>query len=129
MSMPEAQTTVRQLTLGEAVREALSEELRRDPTVLILGEDIAEAGTAFKVLTGMVDEFVGRILKASDFLHGPIHSEPLLDFNIGVGTCRFCHSVTPDILCNALKTTAKSWSAKPMPLATVIKSFAAVVVA
>ncbi len=57
MSMPETQTAVRQLTLGEAVREALSEELRRDPTVLILGEDIAEAGTAFKVLTGMVDEF------------------------------------------------------------------------
>ena len=57
MSMPETQTAVRQLTLGDAVREALSEELRRDPTVLILGEDIAEAGTAFKVLTGMVDEF------------------------------------------------------------------------
>ena len=57
MSMPETQTAVRQLTLGEAVREAMSEELRRDPTVLILGEDIAEAGTAFKVLTGMVDEF------------------------------------------------------------------------
>jgi pyruvate/2-oxoglutarate/acetoin dehydrogenase E1 component len=57
MSMPETQTAVRQLTLGEAVREALSEELRRDPTVFILGEDIAEAGTAFKVLTGMVDEF------------------------------------------------------------------------
>jgi len=55
--MPETQTAVRQLTLGEAVREALSEELRRDPTVFILGEDIAEAGTAFKVLTGMVDEF------------------------------------------------------------------------
>ncbi len=57
MSMPETQTAVRQLTLGEAVREALSEEMRRDPTVFILGEDIAEAGTAFKVLTGMVDEF------------------------------------------------------------------------
>ena len=57
MSMPETQTAVRELTLGEAVREALSEELRRDPTVFILGEDIAEAGTAFKVLTGMVDEF------------------------------------------------------------------------
>jgi len=57
MSMPETQTAVRQLTLGEAVREAMSEELRRDPTVLILGEDIAEAGTAFKVLTGMVEEF------------------------------------------------------------------------
>ena len=48
---------VRELTLGEAVREALAEEMRRDPRVFILGEDVAEAGTAFKVLTGLVDEF------------------------------------------------------------------------
>src|SRR6516162_10063567 len=51
--MPES----RELTLGEAVREALAEEMRRDPTVFICGEDIAEAGTVFKVLTGLVDEF------------------------------------------------------------------------
>ena len=47
----------REITLGQAVREALAEELRRDPRVLILGEDIAEAGHPFKVLTGLVDEF------------------------------------------------------------------------
>ena len=51
--MPET----RELTLGEAVREALAEEMRRDPRVFICGEDIAEAGTVFKVLTGLVDEF------------------------------------------------------------------------
>jgi acetoin:2,6-dichlorophenolindophenol oxidoreductase subunit beta len=48
---------VRELTLGEAVREALAEEMRRDPRVFILGEDVAEAGTAFKVLGGLVTEF------------------------------------------------------------------------
>ena len=48
---------VRELTLGEAVREALAEEMRRDPRVFILGEDVAEAGTPFKVLTGLVEEF------------------------------------------------------------------------
>ncbi|HEY1239447.1 MAG TPA: alpha-ketoacid dehydrogenase subunit beta [Bryobacteraceae bacterium] len=47
----------REITLGQAVREALAEELRRDPRVLIMGEDIAEAGHPFKVLTGLVDEF------------------------------------------------------------------------
>jgi pyruvate dehydrogenase E1 component beta subunit len=51
--MPET----RELTLGEAVREALAEEMRRDSRVFICGEDIAEAGTVFKVLTGLVDEF------------------------------------------------------------------------
>jgi pyruvate dehydrogenase E1 component beta subunit len=48
---------MREITLGEAVREALAEEMRRDPRVFILGEDIAEAGTVFKVLGGLVDEF------------------------------------------------------------------------
>ena len=48
---------VREITLGQAIREALAEELRRDPRVFIMGEDVAEAGTAFKVLTGLVEEF------------------------------------------------------------------------
>jgi pyruvate dehydrogenase E1 component beta subunit len=55
MFMPEV--AVRELTMAEAVREALSEEMRRDPNVFILGEDVAEAGTPFKVLSGMVEEF------------------------------------------------------------------------
>jgi len=53
--MPE--TTERQLTFAQAIREALAEEMRRDPTVCILGEDVAEAGTPFKVLSGLVEEF------------------------------------------------------------------------
>jgi acetoin:2,6-dichlorophenolindophenol oxidoreductase subunit beta len=48
---------VRELTFGEAVKEALAEELRRDEKVFVIGEDVAEAGTAFKVLKGLVDEF------------------------------------------------------------------------
>src|SRR5439155_3515911 len=45
------------LTFGQAINEALAEELRRDPRVFIIGEDVAEAGTPFKVLKGLVDEF------------------------------------------------------------------------
>jgi acetoin:2,6-dichlorophenolindophenol oxidoreductase subunit beta len=52
-----AQTTVRELTFGEAIREALAEEMRRDSRVCIIGEDVAEAGTPFKVLSGLVEEF------------------------------------------------------------------------
>jgi len=47
----------RQITFSDAIREAISEEMRRDPRVFIIGEDVAEAGTVFKVLKGMVDEF------------------------------------------------------------------------
>src|SRR2546425_565996 len=48
---------VREVTLGQAIREALAEEMRRDPHVFIIGEDVAEAGTPFKVLSGLVEEF------------------------------------------------------------------------
>jgi acetoin:2,6-dichlorophenolindophenol oxidoreductase subunit beta len=48
---------LRELTFGEAVKEAIAEEMRRDERVVLLGEDVAEAGTAFKVLTGLVQEF------------------------------------------------------------------------
>ncbi|HLX74223.1 MAG TPA: alpha-ketoacid dehydrogenase subunit beta, partial [Terriglobales bacterium] len=47
----------RELTFAQAIREALAEELRRDPRVCIMGEDVAEAGTPFKVLSGLVEEF------------------------------------------------------------------------
>ena len=50
--MPE--TAIRELTFAQAVREALAEEMRRDPRVCIFGEDVAEAGTPFKVLSGLV---------------------------------------------------------------------------
>jgi hypothetical protein len=48
---------MREITLSQAVNEALAEEMRRDETVFILGEDVAEAGTPFKVLSGLVEEF------------------------------------------------------------------------
>jgi pyruvate dehydrogenase E1 component beta subunit len=55
--MPETAVKVRELTFGEAIREGLAEEMRRDPRIVLLGEDVAEAGTAFKVLKGLVEEF------------------------------------------------------------------------
>src|SRR5215469_12020862 len=48
---------MREITFAQAIREALAEEMRRDPSVFIIGEDVAEAGTPFKVLSGLVEEF------------------------------------------------------------------------
>src|SRR5207244_7650327 len=56
MSTPSAVAT-RELTFAQAINEALAEELRRDPAVFVIGEDVAEAGTPFKVLSGLVEEF------------------------------------------------------------------------
>ncbi|MDT7923782.1 MAG: alpha-ketoacid dehydrogenase subunit beta [Chlorobiota bacterium] len=51
------------LTYVEAISDALREELRRDPRVFLLGEDIGVYGGAFKVTKGFLEEFgAGRIL-------------------------------------------------------------------
>src|SRR6266511_2432895 len=50
----------RELTYGEAVKEAIAEEMRRDPRVFLIGEDVAEAGHPFKTLVGLVQEFGTR---------------------------------------------------------------------
>ncbi len=47
----------RVITFAQAINEALAEELRRDERVFVIGEDVAEAGTPFKVLSGLVEEF------------------------------------------------------------------------
>src|SRR4030081_593310 len=60
MSSPSAvepATGTRTLTFAQAVNEALAEEMRRDETVFIIGEDVAEAGTPVKELDGLVEEF------------------------------------------------------------------------
>ena len=49
--------SMREMTYGEAVKEAIAEEMRRDPMVFLMGEDVGKAGTVFKVLTGLHDEF------------------------------------------------------------------------
>jgi pyruvate/2-oxoglutarate/acetoin dehydrogenase E1 component len=48
---------MREITWSTAVNEAIAEEMRNDKTILLMGEDVAEAGTPFKVLSGLVEEF------------------------------------------------------------------------
>lgn len=45
------------LTHLEAIRQGIWEEMERDPSVFLLGEDIAEYGGAFKVTEGMLEKF------------------------------------------------------------------------
>lgn len=48
---------MRQIALREALREAMSEEMRRDDKVFLMGEEVAEYNGAYKVSQGMLDEF------------------------------------------------------------------------
>jgi pyruvate/2-oxoglutarate/acetoin dehydrogenase E1 component len=49
----------RPVTMLEAIREALWEEMERDPSVFLIGEDIGAYGGAFKVTDGFIDHFGG----------------------------------------------------------------------
>ena len=50
-------TEIRQQTVREALRDAMAEEMRTDPTVLLMGEEVAEYQGAYKVSQGLLDEF------------------------------------------------------------------------
>ena len=66
---------MREIQFREALREALNEEMRRDPSVVLMGEEVAEYNGAYKVSQGMLDEF------------GP---ERVLDTPISeLGLCRY----------------------------------------
>ncbi|TVS07981.1 MAG: pyruvate dehydrogenase complex E1 component subunit beta [Phycisphaerales bacterium] len=47
----------REIQFREALREAMSEEMRRDKRVFLMGEEVAEYNGAYKVSQGMLDEF------------------------------------------------------------------------
>ena len=86
---------MRELSYLEAIREALQQEMRRDPRVFVIGEDVGVYGGAFGVTRGLVEEFgeqriidtpiselgiagaiyeIGALCALEDSLHG-------LDFN------------------------------------------------
>lgn len=48
---------MREIQFREALREALNEEMRRDPSVFLMGEEVAEYNGAYKVSQGMLAEF------------------------------------------------------------------------
>ncbi len=48
---------MREIQFREALREAMSEEMRRDKNVFLMGEEVAEYNGAYKVSQGMLDEF------------------------------------------------------------------------
>ena len=45
------------MTVREAIREAMSEEMRRDPDVFLMGEEVGQYQGAYKISQGMLDEF------------------------------------------------------------------------
>jgi pyruvate dehydrogenase E1 component beta subunit len=55
-----AGTNMIKQTVREALRDAMAEEMRRDPDVFLMGEEVAEYQGAYKVSQGLLDEFSAR---------------------------------------------------------------------
>jgi pyruvate dehydrogenase E1 component beta subunit len=53
-------TQLREIEFRDALREAMSEEMRRDPRVFLMGEEVAQYSGAYKVSRGMLEEFGQR---------------------------------------------------------------------
>jgi pyruvate/2-oxoglutarate/acetoin dehydrogenase E1 component len=68
----------KELSYLDAIREALAEEMRRDPKVFVLGEDVGEYGGAFGVTQGLFQEFgEGRVIDT------PISESAIIGISVG----------------------------------------------
>jgi pyruvate dehydrogenase E1 component beta subunit len=57
---PEWQGATRTMTVREALRDAMAEEMRRDERIFVMGEEVAEYQGAYKVTQGLLDEFTAK---------------------------------------------------------------------
>src|ERR1051325_8897238 len=69
--------SVRELSMAEGINEAIRHEMRRDPNIVLLGQDIGSYGGTFGVYKGLFDEF------------GPdrVHDGPLCEAAIQISSC------------------------------------------
>jgi pyruvate dehydrogenase E1 component beta subunit len=77
---PEYTGATRTITVREALRDALAEEMRRDDTVFLLGEEVAEYQGAYKVSQGLLQEFGPRRV-----IDTPITEQGFAGLGVGAG--------------------------------------------
>jgi pyruvate dehydrogenase E1 component beta subunit len=77
---PEYTGATRTVTVREALRDAIAEEMRRDETVFLLGEEVAEYQGAYKVSQGLLQEFGARRV-----IDTPITEQGFTGVGIGAG--------------------------------------------
>ena len=69
-SVPEG-TSMASLSVREALRDAMAEEMRKDDTVFVMGEEVAEYQGAYKVTQGLLEEFgAKRVIDTPITEHG-----------------------------------------------------------
>ena len=70
---------MRELTYTQALREALTEEMTRDPNILLLGEDIGLYGGVFKVTEGLLAKFGPELVRET-----PISESGFVGMGVGL---------------------------------------------
>jgi pyruvate dehydrogenase E1 component beta subunit len=75
---------VREITMVEALNEALREEMRRDDTVIIMGEDVGVLGGLYRVTRGLMEEFGSERVRDT-----PISEEGFVGAGIGLAITGF----------------------------------------
>jgi pyruvate dehydrogenase E1 component beta subunit len=68
------------MTVREALRDAMAEEMRRDPTVFVMGEEVAEYQGAYKITQGLLQEF-----GAKRVVDTPITEHGFAGLGVGAG--------------------------------------------
>lgn len=111
-----------ELTVREAINQALDEELARDPDVLLLGEEVAQYNGAYKVTAGLLDKHgENRVIDT------PISEEGFTGMAIGAAmaglrpvvewmTFNFSLMAADQVINNAAKTNYMSGGQFPLPL-------------
>ena len=109
-------------TVREALRDAMAEEMRRDPDVFLMGEEVAEYQGAYKVSQGLLDEFGDRRvidtpITEYGFAHigvGAAYSglRPIIEFM----TFNFAMQAMDAIVNSAAKTLYMSGGQMPVPI-------------
>jgi pyruvate/2-oxoglutarate/acetoin dehydrogenase E1 component len=65
-----------EITYAQALRDAMAEEMRRDPKVFLIGEDIGPYGGAFGVTRGMLEEFGAERVRDTPISEAAITAAP-----------------------------------------------------
>jgi pyruvate dehydrogenase E1 component beta subunit len=120
----QAETAVegRSITVREALRDGIAEEMRRDPSVILIGVDVAQNRGALKVAQGLIDEFgPARVVAApalEDALYGMALGAALggLKPIVEVGSWSRALDTLRPYLARAAEMFALSGGTQPVPL-------------
>ena len=117
-----AGTEMVQITVREALRDAMAEEMRRDADVFLMGEEVAEYQGAYKVSQGLLEEFgERRVIDTPITEHGftgigvgaAYHGlKPIIEFM----TFNFALQAMDHLINSAAKTLYMSGGAMPVPI-------------